>query len=143
MSEEIWELKIHQALRKLQQQNFRTNKKIYKTDAEDLFFRDQRRYTIRGNLVEKFEIFPWFVPPLSNSFRYRETLTRRLGEDIEVVTRAINFFFNETLDEDDILSLNEYYHLKRSPKKVLWTIVEVKSYLEDSRLSRQQESIRF
>ena len=141
MSEEIWESKIHIALRKLRQENFRKRKKIYTT--EELFFHDQCRYTIRGNLVEKFEIFPWFVPPLSKSFRYRETLAPRLGEDIEAVTHAINFFFNETLDDDDFLCLNKYYHLKRSPKKVLWTIVEVKSDLEDSRLSRQQESIRF
>jgi hypothetical protein len=139
MSEaQIWERKIQSANNKLRHQNY--ERKIYTVD--ELFFHDRGRSTIRGHLVSRFEIFPWLVGPHHRSFRYRESLCQKKGETIEAVAYAINFFFNENFDEEDFLFLNEFYRFQQSPR-TLWTIVDLKAYLEDSRFRRYKEGVLF
>jgi hypothetical protein len=131
-----WQKKSEMAIENLRRQE-RYHRNLLSSD--ELFFKDQFRYTVRGKWVSSFEVFPWFIPPVPRHDRYRESLCQKRGESIDAVTNAVNFFFNDAFDEDDFVCLKEYYQLHRSPRRTLWTIVELKKFVEDSRSNRLKE----
>lgn len=107
-------------------------------DSSQLFSIDGCRYTVRSKMIQVFEIFPWFLlAPTSPNHRYRESLSVKKAESIDIVTAAINFFWSQSMGEEDLSSLESYFlGMGSAPQRTLWALVDLKTYLEKDRLYR-------
>lgn len=114
-------------------------RKLQTRKPNELFLKDKGRYTIKASMISEFSIIPWLLPPIVESQR-RESLSSKKGETIEIVTAALNFLWNEVLDEEDYEYLKQYYLINGCPKRILWGIVSAKSHLETFRLNRMNKS---
>jgi uncharacterized protein YeeX (DUF496 family) len=120
--------------------NQHRNRHVFHT--QELFSNDNRRVTVKSKEAQVFEIFPWFLLLRSDpNHRYRESLATKNGENIETVSEAVNYFWNETFEEADYSALRAYYQ-NGPPPRAIWSIVQLKSYLEKDRLIRQTATLK-
>lgn len=133
-----WESAIRRALTSYNNMNKQIPRIIY--TSEELFFKEKQnsRYTVKGNMIHELKIFPWFNQSSNpRDSRIRETIYFKKGENIELVTEAINYFKSLDITEEDRAFLEEYYLENGPPSRPLWSIVSLKSTFEEVRLVRQ------
>jgi hypothetical protein len=131
-----WSQVVHTAISNLQRiPRLRTGDKF---ETTQLFSIDGCRYTVKSKAIQVFEIFPWFLlPHAAPVHRYRESLADKKGEHIDTVTAAINFFWTQRFEAEDMSSLSDYFlRLGGAPFRTLWVIVDLKAFIEKDRLAR-------
>ena len=96
----------------------------------DLFTSDNSRYILKLKSKIYFDIFPWFLIPRKSSFRYRESLHTKRGDNINEVIDCINFFLFSSFTDKDFELLQKLYLQIGVPKGLFWPIIKLKNEFE-------------